>query len=548
MTKPFAPRDKSLSGLLALWLTLCLGCGHDTLAEPLAVSLAAPPNAMPLTGSGVHLTLAIHGSKPFAIQWTKDGQDLPGATTEDLYLFPVARGNAGSYQARVSDGASLVLTAPFILEPVDGSWVVTSPEPSGPGSLAQVLAMAGAAPGLNGIQFQLPPNSAADPKAPATLTLDADLPPITGQVCILGPLAPSLVLDGASLHRPFFVGGGTLILDNFTVAHGLAKGGDGPGGGGGAAGMGGAMFINAGTVSLTRMTFSGNSAVGGSSDLGSDGQNGGGGGFGGDAPAALGNGAGGGLLGSIIGIGVLDPAENASQGGGEGLGDGAGGGAARGGTLSTPVADWVSSLAGGFGGFGAGGGFSVGPDGRGGDGGYPGAGGGGSGGQVTLEDGSQILLPGASIALGGIFGGDGGKGDGLSTPGRGGGGAGMGGALFLRKGSLIMADCTFTGNQALPGDGDPTTPAQGKGGALFIYAADFVGQGPAINLGMLLAQNYSLNTCTNRAQDPAIDPTYDNANFYVPVRPWIPTASDDAAQLRKRRSRERHRLPTATRP
>ena len=548
MFEPWLSRIHTLAGLALFGLALSSGCHRETPVDILAVTLKPPPSAMPTIGSGVHLTLAIQGTGPFAIQWTKDGGPLPGATADDLYLYPLARGNAGSYQAEVTNGSTSTKSASFILEPVNAAWVVNNLAADGPGSLAEVLALAGAVPGLNGIQFQVQPDPTAEPGAPSVLTLGADLPPITGQVCILGPLQPPLVLDGASRQRPFFVNGGTLILDNFTVAHGLGKGGDGLGGGGGAAGMGGGLFINAGTVSLTRMTFQGNRAVGGSGGLGGDGQNGGGGGFGGDSPAPLGDGAAGGWLGGTFGVGYLDPAENEGRGGGNAVGDGAGGGAARGGTLATPLEAWVDSLPGGEGTFGGGGGFSVGPDGGGGDGGYPGGGGGGSGGQVTFEDGTQVNFPGASISLGGIFGGDGGKGNGTSTPGRGGGGAGMGGAIFLRKGTLALFDCTFVDNHAVPGEGDPATPALGKGGALFIYAHSPVGRGPSFNMGMLLAQTYRLNTCTNQPLAPDIDPTYDNGNFYVPVIPWLPTADNAAAQLRKQLSLEHHATPERTQP
>jgi hypothetical protein len=469
----------------------------------------------------------------------KDGLDLPMAMEPDLVLFPVARDNAGAYQARIEDGALSLVTTPFVLEPVDLAWVVRTLNASGPDSLKEVLATASKFKGLNGIQIQVQDGPEEPPSTPLVVRLDGDLPAITGEVCILGPANSELVLDGVHRHRPFFVDGGTLILDNFKITNGLGKGGNGPGGGGGAAGMGGAIFINKGTVVLRRMLFAGNQAAGGDSGMGSDGQAGGGGGFGGDAPLLRGDGGDGGLLGGIFGSGALDPALTDFAGGGMGDGDGAGGGAAIGGTLDMALAAWSPNLAGGEGAFGAGGGFSVGPDGGGGDGGF-GGGGGGAGGSVRLPSLAQTLFPGASIALGGAFGGDGAKGDGILVTGRGGGGAGLGGALFLRHGSLAMTDCRFVDNQAIPGTGDATNPALGKGGAIFIYAHPSQEEGPSFDLAALRAQTYGGNRCTNLPNDPSIDTVYDNPDFYVAVRPWLGTKRDPTALQRKLLSIERH--------
>ena len=533
-----------------------LGCSSGPAAgDPLTISLVPPPNAMPILGSSVLLSVTTSGGGPVQFQWMQDGTDLPGATGSQLLLFPMARGNAGAYQVRATDGSTTEFTPPFILQPVDQFWVVRTLADSGTDSLREIWTAANSFPGLNGIQFEIPSEMGASLNGPMSIGLGSELPPVTGRLCILGPRDRSLTLD-AQAHRPCFVQGGTLILDNFTIANGLGKGGSSSGGGGGAAGMGGAMFINNGIVDLRRMTFKGNQAVGGDSAVGLGGDSGGGGGFGGDSPVANGDGAGGGDLGGTFGSGYLDPSVNNNQGGGLADGDGAGGGAARGGTLSLPVSSWVSNLGGGDGSFGGGGGFSVGPSGGGGNGGDPGGGGGGAGGCISFNDSNGITAPlyyffGASGSRGGTFGGDGDKGDGIQSTGQGGAGAGLGGAIFFRQGSLTLASCQFFGNQALPGKGNPLSPGLGKGGAIFIYAHDLVTDGPTFNTAMLEAQSYSQNTCTNQPGDPDINPNYDNANFYVAVTPWLGALKRSAAQAQTQELRRLQRFlgwPLVPRP
>ncbi|MDR3671365.1 MAG: immunoglobulin domain-containing protein, partial [Holophaga sp.] len=359
------------AGACGAALGLALACGSSP--APLEVTFIPPATAIPASGSREVLQVTTHGGGTPTFQWFKNDQVIPGATSATLVLVPVAPADAGSYRVLVTDGSTTLETAPFDLAPVEASWVVTSSADSGPGTLRDILTQANGFPGSNGIEFALGPG-------PQAITLLSPLPAVTGRVTILGPYGSALTVDGGGACRPLFLDGGTLVLDNFTLANGLGKGGDGLGGGGGGAGMGGALFMNGGSLSLVRMTFQGNRAVGGSSFPGSDGENGGGGGFGGDSPASGGHGADGGLLGGVGGDGYLD---GSNQGGGpalEGSGGG-GGGAARGGLLSIPLADWQPDEFGGEGSFGGGGGFSVGPLGGGGASDF-GGGGGGSGGSV----------------------------------------------------------------------------------------------------------------------------------------------------------------------
>ena len=481
----------------SLILALALAC--TSRQEPLRIELTPPANAMPAPGDRVVFQVSAHGGGSPSFQWFRNAQPIAGANTAQLVVYPVAFGDAGSYQVQVTDGATSLETAPFDLAPVNQFWVVTSAADSGPGTLRGALGEANGAAGLSGIQFRLP---GTDP-----VTLLSTLPPVTGRICILGPYGSSLTVDGGGACRPLFLDGGTLVLVNFTLAHGLGKGGDGLGGGGGAAGMGGAIFVNAGSLELRRMLFQGNQAQGGSSLLGGDGENGGGGGFGADSPATGGQGGAGGLLGGTGGLGALD----GSNGGGApavGGSGGGGGGAARGGLLGTAPADWLDGGNGGDGGYGGGGGFSVGPLGIGGGSGFGGGGGGSGGGFLGT------VLPGGGGGEGGVFGGDGGVGDGV-LPGQGGGGAGMGGALFLREGTLVMYQCQFIDNHALPGAGDQTggalqALAEGKGGAVFIYAHDDA-NAPAVFLAQLQAQSYRQNSAADLVQPSVLD----NQDYYI---------------------------------
>lgn len=465
----------------------------------MAVAIDGAGIRMPRPGERVELSAQVRrggvAADPASVswQWQKDGYPIPGARKDTLLLDPVAPGDAGVYRVLAASEADTAFSPAVDLETADEKLQVTTLKDDGLGSLREVLAEAQGREGTVGITFQLP----GDP--PWTIQLLSPLAPVTTAVTILGPEG-GLTLDGGGVLRPLAVDGGTLVLDGFTVANGLAKGGNGPGGGGGGAGMGGALFINRGSVTLRAMTFEGNRAVGGTSWPGTDGENGGGGGFQGDPPATGGAGAEGGWLGGLGGDGHLDGTATWRSGGGPALGDGAGGGAARGGLLSDPLALWADNLPGGDGDYGAGGGFSVGPEGGGGNAGLFGGGGGGCGGSVL-----GVFLPGSGGGAGGAFGGDGGAGDGLSG-GRGGGGAGCGGAVFLRQGSLDLELCVFRDNTAEGGDGAQS--GLGKGGALFVESHD---PSSPFHLAMLETQVWE----NNLAGDPVEDPAWDNPDFYV---------------------------------
>ena len=314
-----------------------------------------------------------------------------------------------------------------------------------------------------------------------TITLDTISPnnhiKVTQDVTIQGPGSGLLTISGGNATRIFFIAGGNVTISGLTLANGFAKGGNSAvGGGGGAAGMGGAVFLNGGALMLNGVALSGNRAQGGSGAAPGNG-GGGGGGFGGDATG--GNGANGGDLGGSGG----NPGSFGNPGGAGGSGGpGAGGGGGGTGNGSQFNAPGGGGGTGGFGGGGGGGGLGtphLGPvfGGNGGAGGFGGGGGaGGPSGGAAGNDGP-----------GGFGGGSGGQqGLPLHANGISGGGAGLGGAIFVNDGGLILSNTTFQNDSTTGGTGDSTAAnGQAKGGAIFICAPSFCGAGH--NGGVLLS-------------------------------------------------------------
>jgi hypothetical protein len=347
----------------------------------------------------------------------------------------------------------------------------------------------------------------------------AALPAIASSVAIQGNGA-TISRSGAAgtpAFRLFFVGAnpsaaatpswatpgaGTLALSNLTVAGGLAQGGNGGGGGGGGAlGAGGAIY-NQGTVLLSSVTLSGNSALGGSLASSGTGQGGGGmgqsattntgagfgsgfvapanapkGGAGGDGLITAGGGGGAGFGTSETGgaagvtlVGTPGPGggpQTGTAGDGE-LGAGANGGDGGGGGGGTSGGLLAAGAAGGNYGLGGSGGAS-----GGGGGGGVGAGGGGAANGAGGGFGGGGGYPGGQGGFG--AGGAGGSGNGGFGGGTGaattkaGGGAGMGGAIFNQQGALVAENATLSGNTATGGaaGGSGATAGQGLGGAIF---------------------------------------------------------------------------------
>src|SRR5207237_3688850 len=140
----------------------------------------------------------------------------------------------------------------------------------GLGSLRQAIADAAASAGPDTIAFapslagQTIALTSNDPKAsfgPTGLVIDNDA------ITIDGSAAPGLQISGSDQRRLFAVTStGALTLEDITLAGGLARGEDGAAGpvagGGGGAGLGGAIF-NRGSPTILDSTLVGNHAIGG---------------------------------------------------------------------------------------------------------------------------------------------------------------------------------------------------------------------------------------------------------------------------------------------
>jgi hypothetical protein len=319
------------------------------------------------------------------------------------------------------------------------------------------------------------------------------LPPIASTITIEGHGATLFIQNGTSPRlRFFFVGAdaasgltpgyntpgpGNLTLHNLTLTGGRQQGGNSVGGGG--AGLGGAIY-NQGTLTVSAVTLTGNTAIGGfandgtligngSGGMGQNGLAAGiGGGMGGAVPSGTGEagnagsasngGAGGGSANGTAGTGLTQDAEvggSGGDGGGGGYGYGGGGGGFGGGSGGS-----------GGGGFGSGGGVTSG-GGVGGGGGSSGGGGFGGGGG-RQGGGGGFGGGGGQITSGGFGGGSGGNGNG-------GGGAGMGGAIFNHAGTLFLINATLTANSATGGNsyaGSGGDGGSGYGGAIFNLNGD----------------------------------------------------------------------------
>jgi hypothetical protein len=347
-------------------------------------------------------------------------------------------------------------------------------------------------------------------------------------------------INDAGDVRPLFIKSGIVEISNLNITKGRAQGGSSHRGGGGA-GMGGGLFIYDGNVTLNNVTFNDNKALGGNGNNGSF--NIGGGGMGGN-----GNRGGGGLFGDSIG-------NDGGYGGNGNYGGFAGVygdyNAARGGFGGGGGVIYYSSYTGGKGGFGGGGAgmnydgyFNYGASPAGGNGGFGGGGGYGAG--RVYDSYSAIFYDvgvggrggyGAGGGGGNRNGGYGGFGGGSSTFGSSGsGGAGMGGALFVRSGSLALNNTNFTNNSATGGTG--AANGKGLGGAIFIMQSLTNTNGNNSGMPTSLAIVSAMGTVTgtnNNASDDASTPTNNNQIYgsikYSPANNTAPIANNDVASV-----------------
>jgi hypothetical protein len=263
----------------------------------------------------------------------------------------------------------------------------------------------------------------------------------------------------ADFRLLFVTSNGNLTLQDLTLSNGVARGGDGFSGGGGAAGLGGAVF-NQGTLALQRVTLSGNQAIGG---------NGGEGGTFDDSPNfPVSTGGGGGLGGSASGSDGGGPnggtSSGAKDGGFGGGGAYNGGNGGFGGGAGAGPGDGLTSSHGGFGGGGGGaptdnGGFG---GGNGGSEPYGGGGGGaGLGGAIFNDEGGMLTVTNSTLSGNTARGGNGGVWhlSNGSPGGSGGAGSSYGAAVFNRNGTVVINSSTLAGNTV--------TPGLGGGGAVY---------------------------------------------------------------------------------
>jgi hypothetical protein len=455
-----------------------------------------------VTGSGFSnaTTVGVSGSG-VTVQTTYVS---PTALTATFFVDPEAA--TGARTVSVTSGAATATLPSAFTISNSGVTVVTlatdtvpgSPVGSGSGTLGDLRYAINTAPAGNTIVFD------TTAMGGSTITLSGPLPPIESNLSIDGGYYSRVTLDGAGLHRIFFIDKGSVAIKNLTLQNALAQGGNGGnnnadsvsgGAGGGGLGAGACVFVNQSTAAVTIANAyllncaaaggNGGNATGATGYLG-----GGGGGLNANgASQSTDGGYGGGGGGGVLGAGL--PATSA--GGGAGGAGGVGGGGGGGGGCSAPIYGaggiaYGSNVAGstaistapGNGGFGGGGGgaancsnYYVGGNGgfgggggggqSGGNGGNGGVGGGGAGGS-SGGSGNQGTGGLGGAVVGAVSGGMGG----LSGPsvqcgsdgsaGGGGGGAAAGPAIFVNAGSLTVSNSGAGNATATPGSG-------GAGGA-----------------------------------------------------------------------------------
>jgi hypothetical protein len=490
---PLGQTSISHDGVDSAWLGF-IGQGQETWMETSVVG--------PVT---LEFWWKIEADAADSLQLIIDGvpwQSISG-TNEWTLLSKFISSGTHSVRWRFSRG-SAINSAPgvawvdqvSVTYPTSIAYSVTSTNDSGTGSLRAAMTEAA----------QLPIPAVIDlSSVDGVVTLNSPLPLITSAMTINGPGTSQLTIDGQGLHRLFFVDASNQVvqINNLTLANGMARGGNGGERAGGGAGMGGAIFANAGHLITSNIVFSGNAAVGGDGGAGSGANSGGGGGGAGGHGGSPGNGAGGGggfggdggnssNWGGGGGGGFLARGGHATSwggGGGGGLTDGGDTGSSSGGAAgigggtgasseSTPAED--GSL---YGGGGGGAYANSGPVTRGGNGGRFGGGGGGGlsnnsrgggnggdfggGGGQPSNDALTLVTNSAAGGFGG--GGGGAHYNSFNLPGGNGGFGGGGGAGRIpeRRGtSVAFGGEGGYGQFGRPGGGGGAA----LGGAVFVRA------------------------------------------------------------------------------
>jgi hypothetical protein len=331
---------------------------------------------------------------------------------------------------------------------VPSTFTVSNTNDSGTGSLRQAILDANAAPGADVITFDPTAFSTAQ-----TIRLLSSLPDITDDLTINGPTATRLTISGDANNdgvnddgdvRILSVSAGDVTLSDLTLTNGRARGADAPSGQTGGNGLGGAINVAGGSLTLNNSSLSNNTAQGG---RGGDSTGGSPGGVGLGGAIYVGGGA--------VTLNNSTLSDNTAQGGNGGNGEGSAGygGNGWGGAIYVnggASATLINSTLSGNKAQGGAGGHSISPHG-GVQGGNQGSGEGGglfSDGTVTL---TNVTLSGNS-AVGALGNGGGLFSDGtltLTNATVSGNSAGSGGGLFNGDhGTLTLTNVTVSGNTA----------------------------------------------------------------------------------------------------
>ncbi|MDR6153050.1 putative repeat protein (TIGR02059 family) [Acidovorax delafieldii] len=286
-------------------------------------------------------------------------------------------------------------------------------------------------------------------------------------------------VNGNSLGRVINVLGGTVAISDLTVTGGLLFGNGGVSGNNlaawGGAGLGAAIY-NAGTLTLTGVTVTGNAATGGGGGGGVSSVYRGGGGGGGSGAGGIGGGTGGnastgGAPGSIYN-GAAGGSGSGGNGGGYSTQGGTGGTGSGGGAGGVGVIGYTNGGAGGTASAGA---LTIG--GGGGGAGWDSAGGAGGSATGGIHNIGTLTIYNSTITnnIGAGGGGGGGAAAGSGSNGSGGAGGAGTGAIGNVGGTVLVDAATnanFSGNAGTGGSGGTANAGGASNGANGVGASN----------------------------------------------------------------------------
>lgn len=140
---------------------------------------------------------------------------------------------------------AVLLVAPAVARA--NSYPVTTTANTGPGSLRAAMFSANSHAGKDTIPIS----------ANGTVTLQSALPPILGNLDIIGPGSSQFTVNGADQYQPFFVNSGvTVAISGLTIAHGACDGSP-CGIGAGVVNNGGELTLNGVVVTQNTVTATG---------------------------------------------------------------------------------------------------------------------------------------------------------------------------------------------------------------------------------------------------------------------------------------------------